>query len=128
MTNVLRTLRLLVEEHGFVPDHVTTNIVVKAALRWPTVLDAALVRRLFDYFVWSGYPGEEGVGMPIPMPKSKMSFVWHVKPLYKMFVKALYLRKDVAGARKVVGVLKEGERMEAERVAGKSRKRRARKV
>ena len=147
VTNVLRTLRLLVEEHSFVPDRVTTNIVVKAALRWPTVLDAALVRRLFDYFVWSGYPGEEGVGMvpfgsgevamreaaqvlgtPIPMPKSKMSFVRHVKPLYKMFIKALYLRKDVAGARKVVGALKVAERMEDERIASNRRKRRTRKV
>lgn len=139
--DVLRTLRLLVQEHGFVPDRVTTNIVVKAALQWPAVFDAALVRRLFDYFVWNGYPGEgTGVpfgsgdaamreaavvlGTPIPMPKSKMSFTRHFKPLYKMFIKALYLRKDMAGARKVVGALKEAERIEAERIANKRRKRR----
>jgi hypothetical protein len=144
VSNVLRTLRLLVQEHGFVPDRVTTNIVVKAALRWPTVLDAALVRRLFDYLVWSGYPGL-GVGVPfgsgeavmreaalvlgtpIPMPESKISFARHVKPLYKMFIKALYLRKDVAGARKVVGVFKEAEGMEAERIASERKKRRAKK-
>ena len=142
---VLRALRLLIQEHGFVPDRVTTNIIVKAALRWPSVLDAALVRRLFDYFVWSGYPGE-GVGVPfgssdgaiaeasvvlgtlIPMPKSKTSFARHVKPLYKMFIKALYLRKDVAGAKKVVGILKEAERMEAERNASKERKRRGKRA
>jgi hypothetical protein len=140
LDGVLRTLRLLIQEHGFVPDRVTTNIIVKAALRWPTVLDAAHARRLFDYFVWSGYPREgTGVpfgssdaamrelavvlGTPIPMPKSKMSFARHVKPLYKMFIKALYLRKDVAGARTVVGILKEVERMEAERIVIKKRER-----
>jgi hypothetical protein len=47
------------------------------------------------------------------MPKSKMSFTRDEEPLYRMFIKALYLRKDVAGARKVVGVLKEAERIEA---------------
>jgi hypothetical protein len=140
VNGVLRALCLLVQEHGFVPDRVTTNIVVKAVLRWPAVFDAAHVRRLFDYFVFSGYPGmgvgvpfgsgdvamkEAGVvlGTPIPMPKSKMSFTRHVEPLYKMFVKALYLRKDVAGARKVVGVLKEAEKIEAVRIASKRRKR-----
>jgi hypothetical protein len=104
------------------------------------VLDAAHARRLFDYFVWSGYPREgTGVpfgssdaamrelavvlGTPIPMPKSKMSIARHVKPLYKMFIKALYLRKDVAGARTVVGILKEVERMEAERIVIKKRER-----
>ncbi|KAH9960907.1 hypothetical protein BC827DRAFT_1267959 [Russula dissimulans] len=136
VSGVLRMLRLLVEEHGFVPDRITTNIIVKAALRWPTVLDAALVRRLFDYFVWRGYPGEDAdtgvpfgsgeaamreaaviLGTPTPMPKSRMSFTRHVKPLYKMFIKALYLREDVAGARKVVGILKEAERIEIERLA-----------
>jgi hypothetical protein len=39
-----------------------------------------------------------------------------------MFIKALYLRKDVAGARKVVGVLKEAEKIEAGRIASKRRK------
>ena len=138
--SVLRALCLLVQRHGFVPDRVTTNIVVKVVLRWPAVSDAVYVRRLFDYFVFSGYPGmgvgvpfgsgaaamkEAGVvlGTPIPMPKSKMSFTRHVEPLYKMFIKTFHLRKDVAGARKVVGVLKEAERVEAERIARKRRKR-----
>jgi hypothetical protein len=57
LSAVLRTLRLLVEEHGFVPDRVTTNIVVKVVLLSPTVLDVTHVRRLFDYFAWSGYVG-----------------------------------------------------------------------
>ena len=141
VNSVLRALCLLVQEHGFVPDRVTTNIVVKAVLRWPARFDMAHVRRLFDYFVSSGYPGvdvgvpfgsgdaamkEAGVvlGTPIPMPKSKMSFTRHVEPLYKMFIKALYLRKDVAGARKVVGILKEAERIEVGRIASKIKIRR----
>jgi hypothetical protein len=66
---------------------------------------------------------EAGVilGTPIPMPKSKISFTRHVEPLYKMFIKALYLRKDVAGARKIVGILKEAEKIEAGRIASKRR-------
>ena len=48
LSSVLRTLQLLVEEHGFVPDRVSTH-VAKAALRSPTVLDVALVRSLFDF-------------------------------------------------------------------------------
>ena len=138
--SVLRTLQLLVEEHGFVPDRVTTNIVVKAALRSPAMLDVALVRRLFDYFAWSGY-ASEGCGTPfgssedtmkeaaavlgtrIPVTKSRLSFARHVKPLYKMFIKALYLRKDVAGARAVVGMLKEAERTELERIARRRKSR-----
>jgi len=145
LDGVLRALHLLIQEHGFVPDRVTTNIIVKAALRWPTVLDAAHARRLFDYFVWRGYPREGAgvpfgssdaamrelavvLGTPIPMPKSKMSFARHVKPLYKMFIKALYLRKDVAGARTVVGILKEVERMEAEGIAIKKRERHGKTV
>ena len=131
LSGVFRTLRLLVEEHGFVPDRVTLNIVVKAALRSPTVLDVALVRRLVDYFAWSGYAREEPFGSSepamkeaaavlgtcAPVTKSRLSFARHVKPLWKMFIKALFLRKDVAGARKVVGILKEAERMEIEKIA-----------
>ena len=134
LSGVLRTLRLLVEEHSFVPDRVTTNIVVKAALRSPTVMDVALVRQLFDYFAWIGYAGDGNrppfgssepamreaaavLGTCTPVTKSRLSFVRHVKPLYKMFIKALYLRKDVAGARTIVGILKEAERLEVERIA-----------
>ncbi|KAH9031782.1 hypothetical protein EDB85DRAFT_1958421 [Lactarius pseudohatsudake] len=137
LKSVLRTLRLLVEEHGFVPDRVTTNIVVKAALRSHAVLDVVLVRRLFDYFAWSGYGGGVSfgsgeaamreaaavLGTCAPVAKSRVSFARHVKPLYKMFIKALFLRKDVAGARRVVGVLKEAERMEAERIARRRKSR-----
>ncbi|KAH9068462.1 hypothetical protein EDB83DRAFT_2263052 [Lactarius deliciosus] len=140
LKSVMRTLRLLVEEHGFVPDRVTTNIVVKAALRAHTVLDVVLVRRLFDYFAWSGYGGGVSFGSSdaamreaaavlgtcTPVTESRLSFARHVKPLYKMFIKALFLRKDVAGARRVVGVLKEAERLEVERIARRRKTRRIR--
>ena len=139
LSTVLRTLRLLVEQHGFVPDRVTTNIVVKASLRSPTVLDVVLVRQLFDYFACSGYVGNGDdvlfgsseaamreaaavLGTCTLMTKAKLSFARHVKLLHKMFIKALYLRKDVAGARRVVGILKEGERMEVERIAGRRKR------
>ncbi|KAN0132931.1 hypothetical protein V8E53_009296 [Lactarius tabidus] len=58
LASALRTLRLLVEEPCFVPDRVITNVVVKAALVSPTVLDGTLVRQLFDCFAWSGYVGD----------------------------------------------------------------------
>ena len=133
MSSVLRTLPLLVEEHGFVLDRVTTNIIVKATLRSPTMLYVALVRCVFD-FAWRGL-AEDGSGVPFgsseemireaaavlgtctPMTKSRLSFARHVKPLNMMFIKALYLRKDVASARTVVGIMKEAERMEIERIA-----------
>ncbi|KAF8273294.1 hypothetical protein EI94DRAFT_1298434 [Lactarius quietus] len=144
LASVLRTLRLLVDEHGFVPDRVTTNIIVKAALRSPTMLDVVLVRRLFDYFAWIGC-AKDGARVPFgssedamkeaaaalctctPVINSRLSFTRHVKPLCKMFIKALYLRKDIAGARTVVGILKEAERIDLERIA-RRRKRRVRRA
>jgi hypothetical protein len=63
------------------------------------------------------------LGTGTPAAKSKLSFARHVKPLHKMFIKALYLRKDVAGARRVVGILKEGERLEVERIARRRKSR-----
>jgi hypothetical protein len=59
------------------------------------------------------------LGPGAPSPASKLLFTRHVKLLYK----ALYLRKDVAGARIVVGILKESERLEVERI---SRRRKSR--
>ncbi|KAI9439917.1 hypothetical protein H4582DRAFT_1943959 [Lactarius indigo] len=101
LSSVLRTLRLLIEEHGFVPDRVTTNVVAKAAL-WSHVLDVVLVRRGYA----TGVPFGEAaavLGTCTPVTKSRLSFARH----------ALFLRKDVAGARKVVGILKEAERLDS---------------
>ncbi|KAN0132965.1 hypothetical protein V8E53_009330 [Lactarius tabidus] len=121
---VLRTLRLLVEEHGFVPDRVTTNIIDKAVLVSPTSLtghDAHVVP--FGSSEAAMRETAAVLGTGTPAAKSKLSFARHVKPLHKMFIKALFLRKDVADARRVVGILKEGERADVERIArrGKSR-------
>ncbi|KAF8259876.1 hypothetical protein EI94DRAFT_1812580 [Lactarius quietus] len=114
--SMLRTLLLLVEEHGFFPGCITTNIVIKAALR-SSVLDMLLVRQLFHYLAWSGYVRKDAgarvpfgssesamrdapavLGACIPVTKLRLSSAWHVKLLGEMFIKTLYLRKDVAGA------------------------------
>jgi hypothetical protein len=57
------------------------------------------------------------LGTRTPVTEWKLSFARHVKPLYKTCIKALYLRKDVAGAVSVMGVLKEGKKMGAERIS-----------
>ena len=43
------------------------------------------------------------LGTCAPVAKLRLSFAQHVKPLHKMFLRALYLQKDMAGARRVVG-------------------------
>ncbi|KAJ7650382.1 hypothetical protein FB45DRAFT_887786 [Roridomyces roridus] len=123
MRHVLSMRDLLVRRFGFVQDRVTLNILIKALLRWKTY-DPAQIRRLLDHLVSTGYPcparfrhedgvfgtlsaGESGkveaistLGLP-----AFISFDRHVRPLYKMFVKALHLRGDLRGARTVVGIL-----------------------
>ncbi|KAI0045849.1 hypothetical protein FA95DRAFT_1573529 [Auriscalpium vulgare] len=141
---VMRTLDYLVSECAFVPDRVTTNIVVGAVLRWPRVLDGTQVRALFDHLVWCGYPvgaAAAGARLPfgatveaaarassalegliLPTPAGQMSFSRHVRPLYKMFIKALFVRKDVVGARRIVGILKDVEGEELAKVVGRKRR------
>ncbi|KAF8640279.1 hypothetical protein AX16_010174 [Volvariella volvacea WC 439] len=71
-----------------------------------------------------------GLGLPA-IPKD-CSFQKHVRPLYKMFVKAFYLRGDVDAARTVVGILKdeeavqrqEREKREKARMLGRLKKKR----
>ncbi|KAF8273239.1 hypothetical protein EI94DRAFT_1696800 [Lactarius quietus] len=53
----------------------------------------------------------------IPVTMSRISFARHVKQLCKMSIKALYLQKDMAGTRTVVGILKEADGIEVERNA-----------
>ena len=124
--DVLRALNHLVSEHGFVPDRVTTNIVLKAMLRWKVGMDGFKVRALFDHLIRAGYPGGprfSGVGEDVPFgtkgidklpsgvplsgAKGEVKFFRHVRPLYKMIVKAMFVRGDGAGARMVVGVLQD---------------------
>jgi hypothetical protein len=57
------------------------------------------------------------LGACTPVTESKLSFTRHVKPLNKTCIEAIYLRKDVATAKRAVGLLKEGERMQVERIS-----------
>ncbi|OBZ72057.1 hypothetical protein A0H81_07768 [Grifola frondosa] len=132
MRKVLDVLNNLVKGCAFVPDRVTVNILVKTLLRWTKDIDAQKARVLFDRVIRSGYPtgtveqgsvpfGTEAAASPqgfeIPKLDSSISFVRHVRPLYKMFIKAFYLRGDVHAARTVVGILKavEAGAMDVER-------------
>ncbi|KAI0703426.1 hypothetical protein BC835DRAFT_1318781 [Cytidiella melzeri] len=127
MKSALRVLKDLTTNCQFIPDRVTMNILVKGLLQWDEELDKRGVRALFDRLVLSGYPtgglydsGDAPFGStlsgstlsgqklaaPLPEVTSLISFPKHVNPLYKMFVKGMYARHDVHGARKVVGILK----------------------
>lgn len=124
MRKTLELFNRLVGEEGFTPDRVTINILLKAILRWTKAVNAQAVRALFDRMVRSGYPaggavspgdvpfGTDAAGsmqFPVPDLTSPIRYTAHVRPLYKMFIKALYRRRDVEGARTVVGILKELE-------------------
>ena len=120
--HVLRTKDLLVKEFGFVPDRTTVNIIIKAMLRWRTFFDASHVKQIFDQMIHQGYPvpGEwrHKYGVPFNTPQSAtsglsdmvlpahISFTRHVRPMYKLFIKALYLRNDIAAAKLIIGILK----------------------
>ncbi|KAJ7903638.1 hypothetical protein B0H14DRAFT_2665750 [Mycena olivaceomarginata] len=114
--HVLRNREQLEEKVGFVQDRVTVNILVKVLLRWKTFMNGPQIRRLFDHMVRSGYPaparwrkagGEGALNMLKLSPF--VSFERHVRPLYKMFIKALQLQGDSFGARTVIGILHEVE-------------------
>ncbi|EKM58237.1 uncharacterized protein PHACADRAFT_252411 [Phanerochaete carnosa HHB-10118-sp] len=119
--HALAVFSKLREEQGFVPDRVTVNILLKAILHWTKAVDSQAVRALFDRMVRSGYPVSDsfspGVGpfgmhstsdiqFQVPELTSPILYAIHVRPLYKMFIKALYLRGDDQGARTIVGILK----------------------
>ncbi|KAI0787775.1 hypothetical protein C8Q74DRAFT_1196813 [Fomes fomentarius] len=141
LRQVVDTYRAFREEYGFVPDHVTVNVLLKAHLRSMTEIDGPRARQLFDQLVRMGYPANTDItprhtsassdetsvpavdlppfGAPqvpvrsvivgqleIPRVEDPLLYKRHVRPLYKMFVKAFYERRDVVAARKVVGILK----------------------
>ncbi|KAI0078775.1 hypothetical protein K474DRAFT_1770754 [Panus rudis PR-1116 ss-1] len=126
---VLSEMKQLARDGSFVADRVTFNILIKAILRWRKKMDAFAVRALFDRVILSGYPagghlppgqpvfgaaGDEMVdGIVLPEMSGEIDFRRHVAPLYKMFAKALFLRKDAVGARKVVGIIKSLQAVEA---------------
>lgn len=138
----LRLFRELVQS-GFVPNRVTVNILMKAMLQWSAAVDAEAVRALFDRIIRSGYPVGDtypaGVGpfgtdatatsnLPeVPQMASPICFTRHVRPLYKMFVKAMFKRGDVMGAKLVVGILKELEAKDRAQYARNLYRRHARK-
>lgn len=112
-------LHQLIEKYQFVPDRVTINTLVKAYMQWTAGITNEHLRALFDHFVRIGYPtgGVVPGGVPfgtaegpppvyLPEVDSPLSFGKHVRPLYKMFIKAFYRRGDVSAVRIVVRILK----------------------
>lgn len=124
--HILRTKELLMHKYGFIPDRVTINIILKSILCWRTVIDPSKIKALFDHMIRGGYPAGErwrrDGGVPFSTPASppsnefqlsalppSISFERHVRPMYKMFIKALYLRGDVRAAKTIVGIFKDEE-------------------
>ena len=119
---VLRTKDLLVNKFGFVPDRTTVNVIIKAMLRWKSTFAASHVKQIFDQMVHQGYPVPDLFrrkhGVPFSTPQSAtsglsnmvlpphISFTRHIRPMYKLFIKALYLRNDKAAAKVIIGILK----------------------
>ncbi|KAF8628012.1 hypothetical protein AX15_004130 [Amanita polypyramis BW_CC] len=123
VAHLLSIKTLLEQTCRFTPDRLTTNIIIEAILRWHTVVDTSQVKSLFDRIIRLGYPAgsrrcqQHGAVFGTPPTSSQnvelsvftspLSFRKHVKPLYKTFIKAFYLRGDVNAAKIVIGILKE---------------------
>ena len=118
---VLALLENLVKDHGFRPDRVTANILIKVLINWRSAFDSPRLRELFDQLVRGGYPAADYSPLHPPFGTQRtqisglsdhsklppfISFEKHARPLFKMFIKAFYLCNDVEAARKVVGILK----------------------
>lgn len=137
---VLRARAFLIARFGFADDRVTLNIIIKALLHWHRVCDSYTIKVLFDHLVRQGYPASrypDGPfqtlvssvpepalsGLPASLSSSPINFRAHVRPLYKMFIRAFYARKDVAAARVVVGILHTEEALAVRRLQVMSRAR-----
>ncbi|KAF5367568.1 hypothetical protein D9758_003795 [Tetrapyrgos nigripes] len=121
---ILKTRVFLAREFDFAEDRVTVNIIVRALLRWTVVLDSLNIQALFDDFVRCGYPvaprwrHQNNVpfgssNRPSAVMKwlstfsGDISFEWHIRPLYKMFIKAFHVRGDAWSAKTMVGIYKD---------------------
>ncbi|KAF4597343.1 hypothetical protein EYR40_007795 [Pleurotus pulmonarius] len=128
--SVLHTTEFLASRHGFVRDRVTINILLKTVLRWRSFVDVPKVKALFDHMIRGGYPAAlkfRPRGVPFSTPPTTVttlslpplpphiSFVKHVRPMYKMFIKAFHLRGDRRAAAVVIGILKAEEAKERAR-------------
>ena len=138
--HVLRTKDFLVKEFGFIPDRTTVNVIIKAMLRWKSMFDASQVKQIFDQMVHQGYPVPDWWrrehGVPFSTPQSAtsglsemvlpphISFTRHIRPMYKLFIKALYLRNDRAAAKVIIGILK---MVEIQRMRESEKRNRARR-
>ncbi|KAF5359110.1 hypothetical protein D9756_003235 [Leucocoprinus leucothites] len=140
LRHVVRSKNFLAQKYGFVPDRVTVNIVIKAMLRWRVYLDSRNIMSLFDHLVRKGYPASERWHTANDVPfgtlpgemaldlsgiQQGLSFKRHVRPLYKMFIRELFLRKNPRAAHRIVGILKEEE---ARAVRAKEHRERARRL
>ncbi|KAK7051084.1 hypothetical protein VNI00_005196 [Paramarasmius palmivorus] len=124
LRSLSRTVDFFAQRIGFLPDRITTNIFVKSLLQ-SRRFGSIQVRALFDHLVRHGLSvanrWRHGHNVPfstpplhpthfqLPLPDTKVTFNKHSRPLLKMFIKALYLRGDIAAAKMVVGILKDEE-------------------
>ncbi|KAJ8521112.1 hypothetical protein ONZ45_g2156 [Pleurotus djamor] len=133
---VMRTTHHYSQHYDFVRDRVTVNILLKAILRWRTYIDLPKVKALFDHMIRGGYPAAAHfrrgdvpfathpsvtTTLSLPPLSPHISFVKHVRPMYKMFIKAFHLRGDRRAAATVIGILKAEEAYERAKREEKNR-------
>ncbi|KAG9048083.1 hypothetical protein FS837_000789 [Tulasnella sp. UAMH 9824] len=135
---------VLQARYAVTPDPVTLNILVGA---WMGLKDvhSTEIRELFDKLLSLGYPTSSGTSTPTPIFRTqpstsikpittlveevlggsdvvtRLSTRKHVLPLYKMFMKHLYMRGDTTSARQVMYIYK-GLRNSAELEREKQRR------
>ncbi|KAJ3562710.1 hypothetical protein NP233_g9409 [Leucocoprinus birnbaumii] len=129
MRQILRSKDFFVQKYGFAPDRITVNIVIKAMLSWRNYVDSRNVMSLFDHLVRNGYPASKRWHIANNVPfgtlpgemaldlsgiRQGLSFKRHVRPLYKMFIRELFLRGNPRAAHTIIGILKEEEALAAQ--------------
>ncbi|KAM6504346.1 hypothetical protein JOM56_001289 [Amanita muscaria] len=117
IARILGTKAFLEKTCRFTPDRVTTNIIVKAVLFLHPAIHISQMKSLFDHFIKLDFPSgprwnhDNNVpfgsllktipqDLQLPVHTSPPSFKRHVRPLFKMFIKAFYLRGDHDAAKK----------------------------